>query len=192
MKGAALMITQLPVRKPFFIHAGFTLIELLVVLSIMIILVGVGLATYLKFEERQQTEILSRNLREVFISARQKARFREKIGCESSEGIIGFRAQLSRSDGQITAGVFSICGNDRVNYQPEVLGETILSFSDDQYQLSVEELPFFVDYFTLYGGAKIHGDDTILTQNITITAGDTIYGFSLDKGGDITPVLKLN
>ena len=139
------MTTRFLVRRLFFGQRGFTLIELLVVISIMILLMGLGMATYLRFEERQRTEILSRDLREVFITARQKARFREKAGCGSNEGIIGFRAQLARSNDQITAQIFSICGNDRVNYQPQPLGEKILSFSDDQYELSVgDNLPFFI------------------------------------------------
>ena len=182
-------------------HAGYTLIELLVVITLMVLLLGGGMATYFRFEERQSTEVAARELHKAFITARAKARFRERAECPT-ESVIGFRTSIRNDGGVFKVDILSICGTDRNDYfnddaddvqSPDsstlvyTIPENISLESPDPATLSFE-----VDFFTLYGGAWINGDPEPVPVPITVSRGVARYSFNIDGGGDISPVVKLN
>lgn len=183
-------------------QTGYTLIELLVVITLMVLLLGGGVATYFQFEERQSAEVAARRLHEAFITARAKARFRERVDCPT-DSVIGFRTNLRNDGTLIRVDILTICGSDRNNYDylPEPNAVQDESLATVVYTLpngvALESpvpatLPYVVDFFTLYGGAKLNNVDTNDTVDITVSRGSARYGFSVDRGADISPVVKLN
>lgn len=171
---------------------GYTLIELLVVITLMVLLLGGGVATYFRFEERQSTEVAARSIHEAFVTARAKARFREKAACPN-DSVIGFRTNIRNDGGVIKVDILSICGTDRVDYLSKVQTEgpaTVVYTIPNGITLAPS--PYVVDFFTLYGGARLNNDHNADVIDITVSRGVAEYGFSVDRGGDISPVVKLN
>jgi len=181
---------------------GYTLIELLVVITLMVLLLGGGVATYFRFEERQSTEVVARELHRAFITARAKARFREKANCTSTERVIGFRTLIRDDGGTKKVDILSICGSSRIDYdgaEPNSVqneGPTTVVYTiPDNVTLESPistDLPYEVDFFTLYGGAWINGDPEPVQVPITVSRGVARYSFNIDGGADISPVVKLN
>ncbi len=58
-------------------NAGFSLIELLVVTGIIIMLVGLGIAGFIRFNERQQVEAAAKRIQTMLRTAQAKAQIRE-------------------------------------------------------------------------------------------------------------------
>ncbi len=180
-------------------QTGYTLIELLVVITLMVLLLGGGVATYFRFEERQSTEVVARELHRAFVTARAKARFREKANCTSTERVIGFRALIRDDGGTKKVDILSICGSSRIDYDgPEPNSvqdedpDTVVYTIPDNVTLESPSLPFEVDFFTLYGGAWLNGDPEPVPFPITISRGAARYSFNIDGGADISPVVKLD
>jgi len=179
-------------HKTGVFQSGFTLIELLVVIAVIVVLTGGGLAAYIRFSDRQSAEVLAREIHNTFLSARSKARFKERANCAAAEGVIGFRVNAGVSaDGRSgVLRVLSICGNDRVSYaNPDPVTHLVESIEYNLSQQTVlPALPFNVDFYSLYGGAKLPGSAD--EMEITVSHGGATYGFTVDRGGDISPVAK--
>jgi len=181
-------------HKTGVFQSGFTLIELLVVTAVIVVLTGGGLAAYIRFSDRQSAEVLAREIHNTFLSARSKARFKERANCAAAEGVIGFRVNAGVSaDGKSGEfRVLSICGNDRVSYASPNPVTDLVEMID--YKINQQEVspslasPYNVDFYSLYGGAKLPGGAD--KMEITVSHGGATYGFTVDRGGDISPVAK--
>ncbi len=62
---------------------GFTLVELLVAIGVLLLLLGVGIANYLNFNDRQQLVQAAQLVREAFADAQNSARTGKLGGCEA-------------------------------------------------------------------------------------------------------------
>ncbi|HQM16044.1 MAG TPA: prepilin-type N-terminal cleavage/methylation domain-containing protein, partial [Candidatus Woesebacteria bacterium] len=62
---------------------GFTLVELLVAIGVLLLLLGVGIANYLDFNDRQQLVQAAQLVREAFADAQNSARTGKLGGCEA-------------------------------------------------------------------------------------------------------------
>ena len=68
-------------------NRGFTLIELLVVVSIIVLTIGVSVASYIDFNDRQELVAAGKTIEGALEAARVKASTGEKPdGCDSLEG----------------------------------------------------------------------------------------------------------
>lgn len=76
-----------PTGSPTGSSAGFTLIELLVSLTILLLLVGGGIATFVRFNDRQTLLGAAKELQIALRAAQQKAQVMDKPeGCDTLEG----------------------------------------------------------------------------------------------------------
>lgn len=73
---------------------GFTLIELLVAISILLLLMGLGIANYISFNDRQQLIQSAEQVREAIADAQNSARSGKLRGCNR---LVAYRVDILAS-----------------------------------------------------------------------------------------------
>ena len=166
---------------------GFTIIELLVTVSVMAILLGISLAGYLQFNQKQRVQQTARDVRQLFVETRRKAQVKDQTGCEG-DTVTGY-AEVSSYSVQIkdqgsTIGIYSLADCIPDNSGNNVKFLTVPS--------GLEVMPDY-DYLLTYSPLTTQvGCPTVpcvgLPHSIVISDGQTRFGFSITAGGQITGV----
>ena len=146
-------------------NQGYTLIEILVTVTIMLLLVGGGIVSYVRFNDRQTMIGTARELQGLLRAAQTKARVGDR-----PEGCDHLRAYVLRLAAQSsTVNLIADCDNS------EIIKETIELDSNITAQSAVD-----IQFQALHGGV-------ITPQTITLqSAGGMGYEFLVSKGGEIS------
>lgn len=160
---------------------GFTIIELLVTVTVMAILLGISLAGYLQFEQKQRVQQTARDVRQVFVDTRRKAQVKDQSGC-TGDGVTGY-AQVDGYEVQIipnSNGSVSVIS--RVDCDP---------FTGQNPSVTVPSNIIFtpsVDLTLTYSPLTTEltcGGSTCSEKNIVLSEDGTNFGFTISPSGQI-------
>jgi prepilin-type N-terminal cleavage/methylation domain-containing protein len=150
---------------------GFTLIELMIAISIMILMVGVGVAAYLNMDKRQNLSNAGKQLQLLMRAAQTKARVGERpTGCQK---LLGYRVSQT-SVGPDIVSLEAVCEN----------GGATTTYLMSDYSLPVGVTVQNMSPMTfrvLHGGVESSGDVTLSSEFPTYT-----FVFTVNAGGEIT------
>lgn len=145
-------------------NKGFTLIELLVSLTVMMLLLGGGIASYINFNEKQQLIGSAREVQSYLRTAQAKARAGDvPDGCVKLAGYT-LRAVINSSSLELVAN----CGN----------GDGVVK----EYQINpsiVFTQTFSITFLSLTGG--VSGG-----QTVSLSSNNRTYEFKVTQGGEIS------
>lgn len=145
-------------------NQGFTLIELLVSITIMMLMVSMGLASYITFNEKQQLSGAAKELQTYFRSAQTRARNGDvPSGCIK---LSGYNVQMAQDTSIVT--VRAIC--DSGNY------------TRAEHNLTGGVTPNTAIDMTF----KVLSGGVTGAQNITLLLGSRSYTFKVTEGGEIS------
>ncbi len=153
---------------PFFsLQKGFTLIEILVSITILLLIVGGGIAAYTRFNDRQQLVQSAKNMQSSFRLAQKKSRAGDKPeACNRLEGY-----SIQGNSGESVLQVFANCkdGTKALSSTIDLVGESTTLSQD-------VDLVFHV-----------------LSKGVTGTTGDIViesnfyaYSMRVTEGGEIS------
>lgn len=146
--------------------AGFTLIELLVSITIMLLLMGFGIAAYLTLNSRQELLTSSKQLQQFMRAAQKKARAGEKpAGCDQLQG---YQVSVSAAAGA-TVQLQAVCVSGTFTRDSFVFPASVHANSALSMQFN-----------SLSGGVAGAGVVTLSG------GGGKTYTFTVDLGGQIT------
>ena len=180
---------------PWSEQRGFSLIELVVAGGIMAILVGGGIAAFIRFNEKQQVLGAARELQQLMRSAQTKARAREipvgVLTCDVADDanrVVAYHVYAPQGAG-VTALVVPICG-DSLNYSEPAAGDVTLGNSVLSFQLPSSvtlEDEIKLDFLALYGGIKNYNAN----ETYRLTFGSYGMQFSISEAGEIGDVSEI-
>ncbi len=150
-----------------FDNRGFTLIELLVAVSIMVLMFGVGISSYIHFNDNQTAIVTGQKIQLMLRTAQKKARVGDKpAGC----GILqGYQVSGSTAVNAVIT-LSAICNSGTL-----ISAETYTL--PNAVKLSQNLL---MNFKVLTGGTDQPG-------TVTLTGGTgTTYSFTVGAGGDIS------
>jgi prepilin-type N-terminal cleavage/methylation domain-containing protein len=143
---------------------GFTLIEMLVSITVMILLVGGGIASYITFNDRQTLATSGRKLETLLRAAQKKARVGDKpAACNT---LNSYEVAVAAQSNVIT--LSAICANGPHEPRTETLNPQITATQTRQIRFQV-----------LHGGVTNAG-------TISLTNGVDTYEIAVSQGGEIT------
>ncbi len=160
------MSRSLPHYLPHVSHhwAGFSLIEMLVAITIMMVLVGAGMAAFLTFSDRQNLVQAAKTVQAHMRSAQVKARAGDTP--ENCQRLEGYSVRMSAGSNRVR--LLAICENGEYLY--------------DRYDLPLSvtaQSGVDIEFLGLYGGVNNPSTVTLVSQ-------DWQYAFDVTKGGEIT------
>lgn len=187
-----------PSQQRVLTSHGFTMLELLVTSAIVMIITGITLAGYLSFQARQEVQQATRDVQQLFVQARQRARDRDQTSCGSSEyvSVLEYNIKLQNPAGSAPASVslYATCQNS---------GGTIFSGSSEDIDLpssvSFDSLPLeTVSFGTLEGGVSILDSvgstpscaSSVCTVKLSRDAGAHGYQFTISTAGEIGGIVQ--
>jgi prepilin-type N-terminal cleavage/methylation domain-containing protein len=145
--------------------SGFTMIELLVAITILLLLLGSGIASYVRLNDKQTLVTNGRKLQLYFRTAQKRARVGDKpTGCVNLTGYSVVAAAVDAAVVQLNA----ICTN--------------ATYLDDSFTLPAGVAPqtaINVQFKVLQGGASP-------PSTITLTGSGKSFSFTIGAGGDIS------
>jgi len=145
-------------------NKGFTLIELLVSITIMMLMVGMGLASYITFNEKQQLSGAAKELQSYFRSAQSRSRNGDvPAGCTKLEG---YNIQMAQDTSVVTVRAICDSGN----------------FTQAEHNLTGGVMPSTAIDMTF----KVLSGGVTGAQNITLLLGSRSYTFKVTAGGEIS------
>lgn len=167
---------------------AFSLIELVVAIGIMLVLLGGGLAAFIRFNDKQKVIDTAKEVQQLAKTAQIKARARETptvgVNCDGSTSIVAYRVFVPAGSGA-TAKLLPICGNSLNNFSipnPYNVAHVLESVELDT---SVEIDPAIDLYFlTLQGGVRIDSS----ASTFTFSQGGQTVAFSVSTAGEISDV----
>ena len=155
-------------KKPLStsVSAGFSLIELIVVVSILLLITGGGIASFITFNAKQQIINGAKELQEYLRTAQTLARVGEKpAGCDR---LTGYKTMSVAATNPKEIRVLAVCDSGDVLRDSFFLPEGTTLSSDIE-----------VVFLGLHGGAT--GATTIeITGEL-----DETYTFEVTQGGEI-------
>lgn len=151
-------------RKLSAQYPAFTFLEILIVITIMMLLLGSGIAAYITFADTQQMRAAAKEVQSYLRLAQKKARAGERPeGCTRLDA---FRVKTVATQSILT--ISAVCRSQ------EYLTETYTLSNSIEFKNTQQ-----VDFVSLQGG--VVGAGTITLQNDTRE-----YSFEVGAGGDIT------
>lgn len=147
--------------------SGFTLIELMVAVGIMLLLTGGGIATFIRFNDRQAVQGAANQLQTIFRSAQVKARAGEKPA--ACDRLTGYRVQTTANTSQVV--LSAVCNNG------------VFAHSTINLQNSVvAEGSYTMTFANLYGG--VTGASTVIIRS----SGANLlrYSFTITNSGEVS------
>jgi prepilin-type N-terminal cleavage/methylation domain-containing protein len=152
---------------------GFSLIELLVVISIMMLVLGGGIATYMSFNEKQTVLEATNQLRSYLLQAQSKARNGVMINCTLP--LKGYRVSFTNIATPLTINVQELCDDGT----PQgVVG----SITTHELPQGVSISNFVVTYKVLHGGIVENANSI----DVTVSRNNRTYQFAIKNGGELT------
>jgi len=146
-------------------QSGFTLIELLVAITIMFLILGTGVVSYLQFNDRQALLAGVEELKTLLRTAQTRARLGDKpAGCDRLEA---YAVQMAVDSS--TARLVAICQND--SYQTAEIrlpGNTQLASAID------------IQFRVLHGGVINPAEITL------VSPFELAFSFQVSEGGQIS------
>jgi len=146
-------------------RAGFTLLELMVATTIMLLLVGGGLASYFTFDEKQSLRSESRALQAYLRTAKTNARSGLKPDDCGTSGLEGYQVQVFADSQDVT--LSAVCENGTFQTRTYMLGNSVVVVD-----------PVTITFNSLYGG-------TTGGATIRLRRGSRYYSFDVTDGGEI-------
>lgn len=178
-------------QKNFSTTKGFTLIEILIAIATLMTIVGLGIAAFIRFNERQTLIQAAREMQVMLRSAQRKASVGEvpadcdDPGTVAEEKLQAYRVSVTGGVPGSLVSMFAMCGTSQQSM-------TAITPARDTYQLpagisavSSHEL----DFFSLHGGVDVNGSSGAAAESVTIALsneGGLSYIFDVTKGGEIT------
>jgi len=169
---------------------GFTLIEMLVTVAIMMMLVGIGTANFIKYQEKKQVKEAAEQLRQLFVSAKVKAAARQTPQSEHCAPLPDVLAQKYPifafhliNVGTKTVEVHPVCGTSQANAVEE---ETFLI---DHYTLPqdiVLDDSLSIYFYSLHNGVDLGGSSS--SKVIKVANSRYAYQFQIDRGANISEI----
>jgi prepilin-type N-terminal cleavage/methylation domain-containing protein len=151
-------VIALPTRN------GFTLIELLIATTILLVVVGGGLVSYIRFNDRQVLQTAGKEVITYLRSAQTKARVGDRpAGCNQLLGY-AFRGATGSNRFRLMA----VCDNGDVLTENRDMNAAVTWVSNPDIRFGV-----------LHGGVTNAG-------TLTLTNGDLQYQVVVSAGGDIS------
>ena len=151
---------------PILSQKGFSLIELMVTVTILLLVMGGGIAGYLVFNEKQ-TVLEATNLLKTYF---HKAQSQAKTGNISScAALAGYRVTVAGSPEVVTL-------------QERCVDGSVGSSENETLSSSVSVTPVDVTYKVLHGG--VIGAESGL--NVDVAGSNRTYRFTLTEGGEIS------
>lgn len=161
---------------------GFTLLELLISVTIMLLMVGGGIASYFTFQQRREVVTAGQELRDFIRLAQQKAAIgevpRQGDGCDQSaaaQRVVGYR--LYKANASRTVSIYALCGSSfpgaqqtgAVKYSYSIPSSITIS-PTDVWSLSfstLQETPVISPASITASGITLSGSGKTFTINIT-------------------------
>ena len=153
----------MPTRSP-----GFTLIELIVSVAILAIIVSVGIAGFISFQDDQQVLSATKELQQLFVNAQVKARVKETPSTCGTGTLNGYKITRTNEVFTLTADCATPVVRDSVSLTGYTVSGGLAS-----------------------GGSilfKTQFDSTITPTKICIQKGTVYYGFSISGQGQVSDV----
>lgn len=144
---------------------GFTLIELIIAISIMLVVLGGGLAGYLSLNDRQTLIGAGKELQQYMRTAQKKARVGDKpTGCTKLEAY----ALVANASAPVTVELQAVCENNTYSVDSFPLANTV-SLSG----------ALNMQFIVLHGGVTN-------AQTVVLQKGTKTYSFTVNTGGEIS------
>ena len=145
---------------------GFTMIELMITVTIMMLMLGGGIAAYIRFNDRQTLQGASKQLETQMRSAQKKARVGDiPDGCDR---LVDYRVSMVNGENDIYTD--ATCTNQTIRVATTTLNSSITVNAD-----------FMVAFKVLHGGVEyITGDG-----NVYLISETYQYQFRITPGGSI-------
>lgn len=157
--------TQSTTHK-FTNRGGFTLLELLISVTIMMLLVGLGVASFITFNERQQLTGAAKELQEFFRSAQTRARTGDvPVGCGTFSG---YNVQMAIDNPSVQ--MYAVCSTGNI-----LRSEKTLTGS------ARPTVGINMTFINLKGG--VTNASSIVMR---LPSGSLTYSFKVTEGGEIT------
>lgn len=179
----------MPKKKLIFQQkSGFTLIEVIVATSIMILLFGFGLASFLKFQDRQQVLKAKEETEAIFDRAQGKAKSGKMGSCNILKG---YQVHGENQDDNYVLRTREICQNsaNEPGLTTVYTSPTGLSL-EDSFDLYFRVLTGDVDtdLFRFYdrSGTAQTGTGTFSSQTIEISNYRQTYRFEITNSGEVS------
>lgn len=153
--------------------AGFTLIELIVSVTIMILLVGSGIAAFITFNDKQQLQGSTKLLQTYLRAAQTKARVGDRP--EDCDRLLGYQVSIPQQSNTLT--LAAICGE--TGNETEVVIQTAELANVEEVEAEGGD-NLEVLFRVLHGGTDDVGAITVYS---TAGASET---FRISAGGEIS------
>lgn len=160
-------------------NSGFTLIELLVTVSIVLLLVGGGIAGFINFNDRQQVQTTVKNVQTLMRSAQVKARAGEGASdCVAPRKLRGYRITSTAT----AVIMWRYCVNP--NNASDVS-------STERSRVTLDNVTFTktpnvnITFLALRGGVDM-GSNTSVTYTTSGSYSTHSYAFQVLNTGEIT------
>ncbi len=160
---------------------AFTLIELLVSVAILVLLTGIAIPAYLKFNRRQKIREVKKEIEASFTQAASKAKNGQIAGCDTLQGY-----QIRANDPG-TGYVVQIM-EDCVNDANESSWNTVYELPVDVvFGTGGDNFYFYIDSLTgrVTDSAGGNGPWTIELEGET-DSGTATYSFTIDSRGNFS------
>lgn len=163
---------------------GFTLIELMITITVMVILVGGGLAGFITFRENQQVLTSLKEVQQMARDAQTKARVRETPSSCNADGnrLQGYRLRFNSAT---SVTVHPLCGSDAQIANPGTLSELSAIQTKTLSGVTLSGYPTYIDFYTLHRGLSISTTYTLKTSGF-----GSDYCFDIESGGAISDVVS--
>lgn len=164
-----------PYRRSETSQLGFTMIEMLVTVGVGLLLVGLGIAGYLGFNDRQKILSAAREIETIFQTGANKARSGDLGGCTQLEA---YRLTFVTAADPVTASLASVCSDATV---------TVTKTYTLPAGVTVSFAPVItqIEFPVLQGGFRFSPSTPDVDVTLTNDAVTSSYVFTLSQGGDI-------
>lgn len=167
-------------------NRGFTLIEMIVTIAIMLVVTGGGIATFMRFNDKQEVVTAVNELQTLLRAAQVKAKVGEDADfCRTTytgppaESLRGYRVRAVDGTNTVTldtvcsAGKFTPTGSRHYDLRDEItFGNSVSVGMESGGNINME-------FLSLLGGVDGFGEIEIIGSS-----GNT-YRFEVTKGGEI-------
>jgi prepilin-type N-terminal cleavage/methylation domain-containing protein len=160
-----------PTKKIAHRSEGFTLIELIIVVSIVLLLVGGGMAAFVRFNDRQKVQATVSEVEQLLRIAQTRARVRDNSD-QAACTLQGYRVVTNGS----TVEMRLLCGATKFAVTAPTLRDSFTVPS------GVTLTSMQIDFYTLAGSANVTSP---VDNEIRINGSNSYYMFRIEDTGEI-------